>query len=373
MTNRTLKTKNCILNYCISILKQGRKFACMFILLSGISLISFAQRTLTIEQAMEIAEENNPNMKNSKLNYERTQLLLEAQFAGLKPQFSMSIDPFSYSQSRNFDNRYSQWYTNKSLSSNGTFTTELPILQTDGVFRLTNRFGWQNSESQSWDRVTEQFVTNTNKAWTNNLSLRYDQPLFTYNRRKMEMQRLWFDHENSGISYGLQRLRTEQSITRQFYSVYLAKNNLEISLAELKNAQTNYEIVNSKVEASLSAKEELYQAEVNLANARSSVQSYDVSLKNAKDDLKQTLGIPLSEEIDVSVSIEAVPMLIDEEKAILSGLASRMELRQREISMDLADLTMITIKAMNEFKGDITLSMSMDCFSRSIKDSGIIY
>jgi outer membrane protein TolC len=175
----------------------------------------------------------------------------------------------------------------------------------------------------------------------------------------MEMERLKFDHENSGISYALQRLRTEQSITRQFYQVYMTQNNLAISRAELANAQKNYDIIKDKVEAELSAREELFQAEVNLANAESSVQTSDVSLKNAKDDLKQTLGMPLSDDINVLVEIVVSPMIVNEEKAIHSGLASRMELRQREISMELADLQMITVKAMNEFRGDMTLSIGI--------------
>ena len=329
------------------------KFAWLAIFLTGMSLFSSAQIILTIEQALDIAEENNPNMKSSKLSFERTQFLLEASRAALKPQFSMTIDPFSYSQTRSFDNRFSEWYTNKSLSTNGTFRSELPILWTDATLSLTNRFGWQNSES------TSQGELSTNKAFTNNLQLRYDQPLFTYNRTKMEMQRLVFDNENAGISYALQRLRTEQSITRQFYSVYLAKSNLEISRDERENAQTNYDIIKAKVEAELSAEEELFQAEVNLANAESSVQQNDVTLKNAKDDLKQTLGMPLNEEIDVAVTIEAVPMLIDAEKAIYSGLATRMELRQREISIAEADLQMITTKAINEFRGDLTLAIGI--------------
>ena len=334
-------------------LEMKFKVAWLALFLMGITIFSYAQITLTIEQALDIAEENNPSMRTSKLSFERTQYLLEASRASLKPQFSMTLDPFAYSQTRSFDNRYSEWYTNKNLSTNGTFRTELPILFTDGTLTLSNRFGWQDSESMT------QAGTNKNKAFTNNLQLRYDQPVFTYKRTQMELERLKFDNENAGISYALQRLRTEQSITRQFYAVYLAKNNLEISRSELENMQLNYDIIAEKVAAQLSAKEELFQAEVNLANAKSSVQSTDVSLQNAKDDLKQTLGMPLEEDIDIMVTVEVTPILFQAEKAIQSGLASRMELRQREISIELADLQMITTKAINEFKGDISLSIGI--------------
>ena len=323
------------------------KFAWLVIFFTGMSCFSFAQITLTIEQALDIAEENNPQMLQAKLSLERTQFLLEASNASLKPQFSMTVNPFGYSQNRRFDNYNSAWYTSKELTSSGTFQAELPLLLTDGTLRLSNTFGWQDSES------TRASGTTISKAFSNDLQLRFIQPLFTYNTTKMEMQRLEFDHENAGIRYALQRLTTEQNITRQFYAVYLAKSTLAISYAEFENAKTNYDIIKARVDAHLSAEEELFQAEVNLMNAESSVQSDEVALKNAKDNLKQTLGMPLNEEIDVEVSIEVIPMLIDEEKAINSALASRMEIRQREISIIEADLLMITTKARNEFSGNL--------------------
>ena len=340
------------------ILKLKLKLACLVIFLAGTSLFSQAQVKLTIEQALDIAEENNPDIKSSKLSYERTQYLLEASRIALKPQFSMSVNPFSYSQRRTFDSYQSAWYTTKNVASNGTFRTELPILLTDGTLSLSDRFGWQNDESTTsiGKKITERF--------TNEIQLRYAQPIFTYNRRKMEMERLEFDHENSGINYALQRLRTEQSITSQFYSLYSAQNSLDISRAELENSQQNYKIISAKVEADLSAREELYQAEVNLSNAESSVESATVSLNNAKDALKRTLGMPMSEEIDVLADIKVLPILIDPEKAIQVGLASRMELRQREINIASSDMELIRVKASNEFSGNVSLALGITADDR---------
>ena len=329
------------------------KFAGFMTILLGITFHSSAQVTLTIEQALDIAEENNPQMKNSKLNFERTQFLLEAERASLKSQFSMTVNPIGYSINRRFDERFSDWYTTNTFSSGGSFQVEQPILFTDGVVRLTNRFSWQEVETKIGSQ------SSTNERFQNNLSLRYDQSLFTYNRRKMVLERLEYDHENSGISYALQRLNTESRITRQFYDVYMSQNTLAIRLEEFENARKNYEIIKDKVEVDLLPREELYQTEVNLASAESLVQSAAVSLDDAKDNLKQTLGIPLNEDIVVIADIVVSPMIVDPAKAIQSGMDSRMELRQREISMELAELGMITTKATNEFKGDISISLGI--------------
>ena len=42
----------------------------------------------------------------------------------------------------------------------------------------------------------------------------------------MELKQIEYDYENADISYALQRLNTEKSITDQFYAVYMAQSNL---------------------------------------------------------------------------------------------------------------------------------------------------
>ena len=334
-------------------IRLSLKVAWFVILFVGVSMSSHAQGKITIEQALDIAEENNPTLLDSKLSLEQAQLLLAAQRASLKSRFSLNLNPISYTKTRSFDNRVSQWYTNERLNTQGTFRVVQPILLTDGEIALTNTFGWQDNKSAA------DGLDNSNRAFSNNLNLQLSQPVFTYNRRRMELKRIEFNYENAGIRYALQRLRTEQSITRQFYAVYMAQNNLEVSREELENAKQSYDIIKNKVEADLAAEEELFQAELNLTTAQSAVQERIVTLENNKDDLKQALGIPLSEDIEVVADIIVSPVSVDLLHAIDNGLDSRMELRQREIEIEQAELQMIQTKAQNEFEGEISLSVGI--------------
>ena len=229
----------------------------LLLLLVIVPLVSYthAQSPMTIEQALDIAEENNPDLIASKLNLERYQYNLEAQQASLKSRFSLDLTPINYSKSRRFDERLSQWYTNEALNTSGTFRVSQPILFTGGEVSLINTFGWRDNQSTVDGRE------NTNRAFSNDFYLSLSQPIFTYNRRKMELERIEFDYENAGIRYALQRLNTERSITNQFYSVYMAQNNLAISKDELDNTKQSFDIIKNKVEADLAAREELYQAD----------------------------------------------------------------------------------------------------------------
>ena len=313
-----------------------------------------AQISMTLDDALNYSIENSPELKTALMNLRRYEFSLNAQRASLKSRFSLTLNPVSYSRNRYFENRLSEWYTNESFSSTGTFSISQPIIWTGATVSLNNRFGWQNNMSSITGGVD-----NDNRAFSNDLYLSVTQPLFRYNQIKLDLKSIELDYENALINYALRRLNLENSITNQFYSVYIAQNNLEISRAELNDAEANYNIIKNKVDADLSTKDELYQAELNLATARSTLDNRIVSLENAKDDLKKILGISLDTNIEIIAQVSAQPVSVDLGKAITNALSSRLELKQREISRTELDLQMKQIKETNSFNGELSLSVGI--------------
>ncbi|MDF9830046.1 TolC family protein [Parabacteroides sp. PF5-6] len=324
---------------------------CLLIL--SLSVAGHSQRLLTIEQALDIAEENSPTLRDTRMNLERYQQNLIAQRASLKSRFSLNLTPINYRKDRQFENRLSQWYTNESFSTGGQFMVQQPILLTDGTISLINNLSWQDSQSSTGDMET------SNRSFQNRLYLELSQPIFTYNTRRMALKEIEFAYENAYINYALQRLRTESQITEQFYRVYSGQSSLDIAHEELKNAQQSYDIIKDKVEADLTARDELFQAELNLATAKSNVESELTTLENAKDQLKKILGIPLDEMITVVTEVTLKEVEINLGQAIESGLSSRLELREREIEAEQLEFEMIRTKAQNEFKGEVNLSIGL--------------
>ncbi len=309
----------------------------------------WGQQILTLEQAMDIAEKNSPTLQSTLFNLERATESLNAQRAALKSSFSLTLNPVTYSNSRQFDNRTSTWYTNNRFSTGGTFQVQQPILATDGVLSLSNSFNWSSNTSSATG-------AQENRAYLNNLMLSLTQPLFTYNRTKVSIKTLELNNENAMLSYAIQRLGLEKNVSQYFYNVYLAQMSLTIKQDELDNSQKSYDIIKNKVDAGLSALGELYQAEVSLASAQSGVESARVALENAKDILKQYIGMDIFEGITVAADVVVTPIKVDEEKALDHGLASRMEIRQRKINVETSLFDMLSVKAQNEFRGDMRLS-----------------
>ncbi len=310
-----------------------------------------SQTLLTLEQALEIAEMNSPDIRHSRLNLQRYEETLNAQYASYKSKLALSVTPLYYSHGREFYEFYSTWNTTETFRSSGTFSISQPIKLTDGVLTVIDRFSYQNSYSE--------FSDETNRAFSNNLYIQFDQPLFTYNRSKMQLDELELDYENAALSYSIQKLAIEKNVTQSFYNVFDYQMSLQIAEEEYKNQQTSYEIIKNKVEGGLSAMEELYQAELNLMTSKSNLQNQQVALENAKDAFKQLIGVSLYDEIAVLADVSIPEVTVEMEKAIDHALQNRMELRQREISIENSQFEMIRTAAMNEFKGNVSVAVGL--------------
>jgi outer membrane protein len=313
---------------------------------------AFNQETITLEQAMDIAAKNSPEIQKSELQMTISRENLKAQEASTKSLFKFQLTPFDYNQSRTFYSPLGKWITTESKKVSGDFVVSQPIKFTDGSILLHNQLSYQNETSDL--AGAEEF-----KGFSNNLFLSYSQPLFTYNRLRMQLEQLRLALENATLSYSIQRLYMERTVSQYFYIVYQRIMAVGIAEEDLKNRQTSYDIIKSKVEGGLSAMEELYQAELNLTTSKSNLQTAKVNLENAKDDFKQYVGMPLKTDFTVTANIEFKAVIVDLEKAMQNGLETRMELRQREIDIENSKQQLVVAKATNEFAGNVDLSIGI--------------
>ncbi len=315
------------------------------------SSAGISQQGLTLEQALNVAELNSPTMKKTRLNLIRSQENLNAQNASLKSNFSLTLNPLGYTQNREFNDLISKWNSRSTTESYGNFTVSQPIVLTDARVSLTNRFGYYDSYSE--------YTGTTTKGFSNNLSLNIDQPLFTYNRTKLQLKELQLSLENSQLSYAIQLLALERQVAQAFYYVYQQQQSLDIANQAYQNMQKSYEVSKNKVDAGISAREEMFQAELNLATTKSDFENKQVTLENAKDDFKLLIGMSLYDDLIVIPNIAVDTIAVDISFAIDQGLANRMELRQREINIETSQFDLIQTKALNEFRGSLGLSLGL--------------
>ena len=323
----------------------------VFFLATGFSHQAFAQE-LTLEKALEIAFKNSPSIQAAAYNLDISQHNLSAQQAGLKSQFNLTLTPYQYSNAKVFNELTSKYNIQELTKSEARLTISQPIIWTDGEITLTNRFGWQEASSSFTGSVPE-------STFNNSLYLTLSQPLFTYNRKQMQITELELSLENAQLNYAIQKLQIERSVTQQFLSLFYSWRSLEIAEQQLANAEESYQIIESKVDAGISAPEELYQADLTRFNSQASVQNLRMQYENSQDSFKILLGLPLDNELVIVADIRKSLVDVDLVKAIDHGLEYRMELRQNDIAIQNALHNLIQAGAINEFKAEVSATLGL--------------
>jgi outer membrane protein len=309
-----------------------------------------AQDLMTLEKTLEVAYQNSPDIRIQQLSLEQSRERLNAQKASLKSRFSLSVDPFSYSKQRSYNQDFQEWRNYETFESSGTLKISQPIKATDGTISLMNNFGYQSNTLDNND---------PNNSFRNSLSLNINQPIFSYNKTKQGLRELELNLENTLLRFSIQKLNTERIVSQYFYSVYQKQQSLSIAREESENQNKSHEIIKNKVDAGLSAKEELWQSELNLANAVSSVYNAEVDLENAKDQMKQAIGMGFTDDFNLLANVDIKTVEVKMEDAISYALHQRMELRQREIDIETSQFSLIQTKDNNKFKGSIDLTIGL--------------
>lgn len=309
-------------------------------------------QTLTLEKALEIAFRNSPSVQEAGFSLTTSEENLKAQQAGLKSQFLLTLTPLTISETRTFSDLTSRYNTQELTKSALRFSITQPIKWTDGTLTVSDSFNWQKAASSYTGGIAE-------STFNNSLTLQLSQPLFTYNRTQMTIRQLELALENSQINYALRKLSIEQQVTQQFLSLYASRESLKIAEESLKNATESHQIIESKVKAGISAPEELYQADLTRLNSVAALENQQMSFANSLDGFKILVGLPITEEIEAVADIRKKLVEVDLDKAIAHAQENRMELRQRDISIQNALDSLIRADAENEFKGSIALSLGL--------------
>ena len=307
---------------------------------------------LVLERALAIAFDRSPAMQDARHNLEINRRNLQAQRAALKSRFGLSLTPYEFSKDRVFTDLTSQHNTQQQTHLGARFSIRKPIELTDGTLSVIQALDWREASSAFAGGGTRQ-------TYSNQLLLTYSQPLFTYNRTKLQLERLELALESAQLSHAIQRLQIESQVTRRFLDLYLKQRNVEIVKEELRNASERYEIIDSKVKAGITAREQLLQADLTRANAAGNLQNVQLEYANVLDEFKMLLGMSLNEELSVYAVIRKELVDVDLRQAIDHGLTNRMELRQQGIAIQEAMQALVTTDAQNEFEGSVDLTFGL--------------
>ncbi len=307
-----------------------------------LALINFAyaQNVLTLKDAISIALDKSFNVKSADLALLSSEKSLEAAKLGLMTSVNMVFNVPSYS--RTLSNEFNpltgteQFFNYGFTTFEGQLNFTQPIILTNGTFTLMGDL-WKRSQFSSGAQIPVDYYSN--------LSLSFQQPLFTFNTLKANLTRAEINMEKAKRNYAIASNDIVYNVTAGFYQLYQAKENVEIAREKVKQTEDSYNTAQNKYKAGVNAEVDALQLEVDLASSRNDLLSAENALSESLNNFKILIGLNLNDSIDVSAELQYKPVTVDLNEAINYALASRKELENAKADIALGRLSVDEINS----------------------------
>ncbi|NOU60173.1 TolC family protein [Marinifilum caeruleilacunae] len=301
--------------------------------------------TLDLESSINIAKEKSYSIRMLSESLKGAEHNLHAATSSFKTHITMDMELPNYSEriTSYQDTIGLTYFSDKQLSYSGNLRINQP-LPTDGSLFIQS--GLFNTDDYDQDEKILQLTTR----------LGFTQPiqsLYMYNEIKSEYEKAKTNYELTGKRLKRNELDIIFQVSRTFYDLHASKERMKIAKKSLDRQKDAYQIAENKFKAGLIREVEALQMEVDLGEARN---TYDLSLVSYESQLnlfKQTLGLSLKDSIVLVSDFAYTPIQVDIDQAVKMGLDNRMELKEKQLELKLAELDIKRVKSYGALSGNI--------------------
>lgn len=294
--------------------------------------------TLTLDEAIRIALENNLDMQSARLNPEIQAYSRIAAQATYNPSFSSS---FGYNHSSNLSTSQLDGGT-RITTQRGTFN--MSINQNLPWYGGRLSAGINNSRTS-----TDNIFSTMNPSYRSSVSFSYNQPLLSGRRIDSQRNTLRTQHITSQIT-DIQLRRQVQSLTSQvrqsYWNLRSQIEQIEIQRRSLAQAKQLLENNRIRVQQGAMVERDLAQAEAQVASAEQSLLNAEIQWRTQEFSFKRLLisgpDDPLLQETINPVDLPEYEELpdVDIEAAVARALENRPELQQQRKQREIAEMNL---------------------------------
>lgn len=271
--------------------------------LSIFTLNSFAQRTITLEEALKIALQRNTTLQRERNNLQGSHANVKSAYGGLLPTLGANAS----------------WDWTRSEGKGGTIFSQgqeirLPASQEDRSYSLNAGLDWT-----LFDGLANFATINQSK---NNL----------------EAAKFSFDRLKQDIIFGT---------TSRYYLVLGAEELLKVRQEDLAWNQKNLEVINARNELGAVTLADVYAQQVRVGNSEIALIQAQNDLETQKSELMNFLGVDILSDLTLvnplkvdSTELQRSAILLQEYKDIKSlvdrAMENRPDLRSANLLLESA-------------------------------------
>jgi len=261
-----------------------------------------AQQTLSLSGVVQQAQQQSPSYYRARSSALNSLYAFRYYVAGRRPQLRLQAT----NASSFLGNIESIRQPDGSFAfSRSSYSYTLTSLTADQIVPFT---GGQLSVATNLQRNDVFDPVNSISYLSTPFSLSYSQPMLLYNPYRWDARIQPLLYEESKKQYVEALERTGLEATGYFFDALMAQQQEWIYKQNVDNTDTLYRISKGRFELGKIAENELLQIELNLLNARNSLEQATLAKEIAYRELTQFLALPKGSSVDVSLP-DTIPSL----------------------------------------------------------------
>jgi len=317
-------------------------------------------RSLTLEQVVNLARNESPAAKIARYGLDVDYWRYESFKAQQLPMLSLSGDAPGFVSAINsvrVGDGSQVFFRQEDLNYNANLMVTQNLPFTGGslsVMSGLNRYVDLNGDRSIWQSTP--------------LILRLNQPLFQYNpviwSRRIEPVR--FDLARTRFLETMENISVD--IANSFFDAYIAKMNLDNATYNVAVNDTLFLISKGRLEVGRIGENDLLQSELQLMNARISLDNAKLEYERALEQLKIELNLPYDEEIDIIPPDRIPSVIVDPSQAVREAMRNRSTMLDWRLQRLEADRSLAQAKTTNSLSATLRAGFGLNQTSTELGD-----
>lgn len=251
----------------------------------------------TLDEAINYALMNNPEVRQMKIEYEKSESKV--------------------------GEALSAFYPNISATGYYAYITDVPVVE--------------------FDTMPIPFGTHENY----NIQVSLQQVLFAWGKIYNAYKISDIGERIAELNLVRKKQEVRYSVTDAFYGLLVLQEMVELSRESLFQLKRHEEAVTKRYRAGLVSQFELLRAQVQVANLKPTLIEAENGLRLAKEGFKMLLGTPMESEINISGELKMTEEVFDLEELTSSALHDRIELKNLKNVESIAKLSQAIARRAN--------------------------
>lgn len=321
-----------------------------------------AQQTLTLKQAIEMAQRQGAQARINQGTLEGARDRNHAFFAGYLPSLSLGGTVPSYTSS-----------IIPVVQPDGT-TLYVPLQQTNSQLSASviQRVPWTNSTLIVTSALDQVKVNGANgfTSWSSTpLSVQLSQPILRSNQQRWDIKEQDLRIESSERKYLEAREDAAIAATNAFFDLYAASANLKNANANVTINDTLYTLNKGRLEIGKIGENDLLQSELALLRARASAQDAQLAYDRALSQFRIVVNLPPGAPVELTVTAEVPVFDADTAEAVKWARANSSTIEDVVASEVHADRSVSEAKWNGGAGGTINASYGFNATGNTSSDA----